>query len=214
MKVTKYGHSCLLVKEGNAHILIDPGKWNKLPDPEHINVLLITHEHPDHFDPEQVQALILKHPQARVITHESVGQKLKELGIVHELIEPGQSVEVEGVSIESHGTEHAPIHGGNSPCRNTGYLIASKLFAPGDAFSEFPEQPIEILALPTGGLWVKFSEALEYATRVKPKVVFPIHDAVYDEWFRSGRLAQLSSEVLNSANIQFIDLPAGSSHDF
>jgi L-ascorbate metabolism protein UlaG (beta-lactamase superfamily) len=61
--------------------------------------------------------------------------------------------------------------------QNTGYLIERKLFFPGDSFTVLSKD-IEILALPVEAPWMKVSEAIEYAEMLKPKVCFPIHDAV------------------------------------
>ena len=49
MKITKFGHSCLLVEEGGARILLDPGKYSILQNNvENVDAIVITHEHQDH----------------------------------------------------------------------------------------------------------------------------------------------------------------------
>lgn len=58
---------------------------------------------------------------------------------------------------------------------NTGYFIDEKLFYPGDAFTD-PGRPIDVLALPVAGPWVKISESVDYALALKPRTVFPVHD--------------------------------------
>lgn len=214
MKITKYGHSCLLVEVQGVRIITDPGKWNPLPDAEEVDAILITHEHPDHCDSAQVKALIAKFPNVRVITHEVVAQKLIEDGVNVEIIEDGGVVDVGGVSVESYGSAHACIYGDVSPCRNTGYLINGELFAPGDALHDFPTSPIRILALPTGGPWMRLSEAIDYAKSVKPEIVFPIHDAIYIEEYRGDLVPRIVGGNLESAGITFFDLAAGETRDF
>ncbi len=153
-------------------------------------------------------------PEAMVITHAAVAAKLAEADIAHVTIEPGAVVDVNGVSVESFGTEHAIVYGSVSPCRNTGYLLAEKLFAPGDALHDIPNKPVEILALPCGGPWMRLSEAIDYAKKLSPKSVFPIHDAIYTEEYRSDLIPRIVGGNLESAGISFTDLAPGGSAEF
>lgn len=43
MKITKFGHCCLLIEEHLLRILTDPGNYNTTPDVENIDIILITH---------------------------------------------------------------------------------------------------------------------------------------------------------------------------
>jgi L-ascorbate metabolism protein UlaG (beta-lactamase superfamily) len=215
MKITKYAHSCLLIEVDEAKILTDLGSWNsEVPEISHLSAILITHEHADHFDIEKLKALIYTNPQAKLITHAAVGAKLQEGGIEYTSIESGERVQVSGVSIESCGTDHAIIYGSTSPCRNTGYLIADKFYIPGDALHDTPSKQIEVLALPTGGPWMKVSEAVDYAKSLKPKVVIPIHDAMYTEEVRSLSIPRWIATPIEGAGIKFVNMENNSSEEF
>lgn len=213
MKITKYGHACILAEINGAHILVDPGMWNPLPNADTIDAILITHEHQDHCDMGQLKALITTHPGVRVITHAAVAKKLEEEGIAPESIEPGATIDVKGVAIESYGTEHAHIYQ-TSPCRNTGYLIGGELFVTGDAIHDIPPKKVRVLALPTGGPWMRLSEAIDYAKAIKPEIMFPVHDAMYIEDYRKMLIPRIVSGYLEADGIAFVDMPAGSSHEF
>ncbi|KND49295.1 MAG: putative b-lactamase [Parcubacteria bacterium C7867-008] len=215
MKITKFPHSCLLIETKARRILIDPGSWNTaLPELTDLNAILITHEHQDHFDLGVMKPILAKNPGVQIITHSAVGQKLDEAEIAYTLIEPGQTIDISGVSIESCGTEHAIIYGSTSPCRNTGYLIDEKLFVPGDAVHDMPAKQVEILALPTGGPWYKTSESIDYAKAVKPNVVFPIHDAMYTNEYKKSSVPRWFVAQLEPAGIRFENLQDGMSQEF
>ncbi len=214
MKVTRLGHSCLLVEEAGVKVMTDPGSWNELPEITGLQAILITHEHPDHCDIEKIKALVATNPDVVVITHAAVGEKLKEANISFQTIEPGEKIDIAGVSIESYGTDHAIIVGTTPPCRNTGYLIGGKLFTPGDALHDVPTKPIEVLALPTGGPWLKIVEAIEYAKLLKPKIAFPIHDAMYIESYRKEGIPRWVGTNLEAAGITFTNLQPGESQGF
>lgn len=214
MKITKFGHSCLLIEEKGVKLLTDIGSWNTTPDVTGLAGILITHEHGDHFDLPMLQELVTKNPDVKVVTHAAVGTKLAEAGIAHTVIAPGERVEVGGIAIESYGTDHAIIYGNTSPCVNTGYLIAEKLFMPGDALHDIPPKPVEVLALPTGGPWMKIAEAIDYAKAVKPKVAFPIHDAMYNQNYLEGGIPRWMHVGLDPVGIEFVNLLAGESKEF
>jgi len=176
MKITKLGHSCLLVEESGVQILFDPGNYtteqNKLSG---LDAIIITQTHADHFDMESVKAIRVHNPMTRIITNSEVAAKLKVEGIDADVVEDGQQTAVNGVSIEAFGKDHAPIHPVVPAIVNTGYMIAGRFYNPGDGYF-VPPEPVEILALPVGGPWVKISEAVDFAEKVKPQVCFPIHD--------------------------------------
>ena len=207
MKITKYGHACLLVEEAGARILIDPGVWNPTPATDDIDAVLITHEHQDHIDMEQVRSILAGSPNASVVTHAGVGKLLEEAGIPYLPVTEEQSVEVKGVVVPSFGHEHAIIYGDQSPCQNTGFLIAGRLFVPGDALHDIPSTKVEILALPTGAPWMKLSEAIDYAKQIAPRTVFPVHDAMYTEEYARGLVPRIIGSNLPGIDVR--DLPAG-----
>ncbi len=81
------------------------------------------------------------------------------------------------VAIEGFGTKHAIIYDKLGDVENTSYLIGGKLYYPGDAFHE-PGKPVEILALPIAGPWMKIAECIDFARAVKPSHAFGVHDAM------------------------------------
>lgn len=212
MTIKKYAHACLLIEKDAAKIVIDPGSWNETPDAAGVSAVLITHEHMDHYDAAQVKAILAASPDAVVVTHAAMEEKLSADGIENAvIIEPGTPIEVNGLAIESFGTEHAAIYK-TSPCRNTGFLIGEELYVPGDALHDVPDKPVRILALPTGGPWMKLAEAIDYAKAVKPSIAFPIHDAMYIEGYQRGLIPNLFASQL--PDVRFVDMPAGNTAEF
>lgn len=214
MKITKYAQSCLLIDVDGVKLLTDIGSYStEVPDVSGLSAVLITHEHQDHLDIEKLQEILARNPEAKVITHAAVGEKLTEAGIAWTPIEAGETITVNGVSIESFGTEHAIIYG-TSPCRNTGFLIAGKLYMPGDALHDVPNKQVEILALPTGGPWHKMSEAIDYAKKLNPRVVFPIHDAMYTDDYKKTSIPRWIGGQLEAVGISFTNLAEGETGEF
>ncbi|MEK7601934.1 MAG: MBL fold metallo-hydrolase [Patescibacteria group bacterium] len=206
MKVTKYGHACVLIEQGTVRILIDPGMWSSVPALTELDVVLITHEHFDHIDIETIETLVEQNPNVVIFTNDQVGKILKEKKLSYTRLQDGDTTEVQGIVVQGIGTKHDIVYGPSSPCENTGYLINNEFFFPGDALSVVPTTQVRVLALPTGGPWMKFSEAIDYAKKLKPALVFPVHDALYTEEVRRGLVPRVIGTHLESAGIVFKDL--------
>src|SRR3989344_7684313 len=104
MKITRFGHSCMLIEEGEARILIDPGVWSHgQNDVKNLDAILITHEHPDHLDSKSIKQIIQNNPAAKIYTNKGVGKVLSENGTAFELLENGQNTKVKNVLVEAFG---------------------------------------------------------------------------------------------------------------
>ncbi len=183
MKVTKFGHSCLYVEEGDARILIDPGSYvfkETTVRPEDIpaaDVILLTHEHADHTDPDALR-VILKKNAASIWTNAGVQVALAKHGIASEVIARGATRTMKGVSVRGIACDHGFISDKYPRVENIGFLVAGRLFDPGDCVTPSEEVHADILALPIAAPWMAVREAVDFALRVKPKVVIPIHDRI------------------------------------
>lgn len=213
MKITKLGHCSLLIQTKGLVILTDPGNFSVAQDTVvGIDVILITHEHTDHFHLVSLQAVLKNNPSARVFTNSSVGQKLAEAGITFTLLEGRSKTEVAGVVIAAFDHRHEEIFDEIGQVQNTGYFIDDRLFYPGDAFCE-PEHAVEILALPVAGPWCRIEAAIRYAFSVAPKKVFPVHDGVLIPE-RSAAFYTVPEKVLAEKGIEFVSLREGEGKDF
>lgn len=193
MKITKFGHACLFIEEGKARILIDPGVFSKGFEDRQADALLITHQHSDHMQVGTVKALLAKNPKLAVYADADTAKMLAETGVAAKVAREGDTFEVVGVKVAVYGQRHAAVYGDVPGITNVGYMVAERFFYPGDAFTN-PGVPVEVLATPAGAPWMKVAEAVDYLRTVKPKLAFPVHDAVLSEagrGFHFGLLEQL-----------------------
>lgn len=178
MKVTKFGHSCMLVEENGVRILFDPGNFSTLQDGvTNLDLLLITHEHVDHCDSQSIKNILKNNPAVKIFTNSGVGAVLAKEGIDYEILEEGGSIVYKDVLVEAFGDKHAIIYNTIPQIQNTGYFINNKFFYPGDNFIN-PGKPVPILALPVAAPWLKISETLDYAQAVCPEKWFAAHDGM------------------------------------
>ncbi len=227
MHITKLGHCCLVVEittplrprseaplvkgDKTVRILTDPGAWStKQNEVKDIDYVFITHEHQDHYHLESIRTIISNNPEVRIVTNKGVGKLLDAEKIPHELLEHGGAKDFSGIRVAGHGEKHAVIYKEFGQVQNTGYFFADRFFYPGDAFYN-PGKPVEILALPVSGPWMKISEAIDYAKAIKPKVAFPVHDGMLKIF---GPFHSVPQKLLADAGIRFEIMNESDSRDF
>ncbi len=178
MRLTKFGHSCLLVEEGGASVLLDPGMLSGgFEELEGLTAVLFTHQHVDHLDQERLHGILDRNPGARVISDEGSAEALGKAGADVEVVHDGDQLQIGGLGVRVVGRDHAVIHPDIPVVPNVGFLVGGRLFHPGDAFT-LPGQPIEVLAVPAGAPWLKISESIDYLREVRPGVAVPVHEKV------------------------------------
>ncbi len=176
MQITKFGHSCLHVVDGDASLLIDPGTLSSgFEQLTGLTAVLITHQHPDHLDIDRLPAVLAANPDARVYADVETADQLAARGIRSIAAQPGDEFDA-GTPVTVHGRDHAVIHRDIPIIRNAGYLIGGRLYHPGDALT-VPELPVEILALPAAAPWMALKEAIDYHRAVGARAAFGIHNA-------------------------------------
>lgn len=184
MKVTWLGHAGIRVEQDDYALVVDPGIFcdeaaltAALADADG---LLITHQHPDHFAQEAIEAALTRKPAIDVWTNRSVASLLMDLpGTVH-TVGDGDAFSAGGIGVQAYGEWHAEIHRDLPRVHNTGFLIGGKVFHPGDALTH-PDAPVELLLTPLHGPWTRTGDLIDFIRDIKPDRVSPIHDALLSD---------------------------------
>jgi L-ascorbate metabolism protein UlaG (beta-lactamase superfamily) len=202
MKITKFGHSCVLVEDHHTRVLFDPGAYSELPDqlPD-LHAAIITHKHADHLSIENLSLLAKASPEMVVICNSEVAQELANLDFKVSVLEEGQTAAVGHLEVAAYGHEHATIHPDIPSIANTGYMINNLVWHPGDSLLP-PPVPVDILLLPIVAPWSKISETIDCVTTIQPKVVIPIHDGFLKF---GGPYYAMIKQVCSDHNIEFFE---------
>ena len=201
MELTHFGHSCLLaefgVEGGGARLLFDPGNFSHgFEGITGLSAILITHQHPDHADPQRLPALVAANPHAALYADP---QTAELLGGNWQPVNVGDHLSVGDLTIRGVGGRHAVIHPEIPVIDNISYLVGddehpARLMHPGDALF-VPGEPVEVLATPAAAPWLKISEAVDYLRAVAPRHAVPIHQGIITSQARPifyGRLTEMT----------------------
>jgi len=205
----------MLIEEKGVRLLTDPGSFtaDKNVSVTGLDAILYTHEHGDHYHLQSLQILLKNNPKAKVLANPSVAALLAKEGIAHDVLQDGDDTEIKGISVSGHGSAHAVIHSSLPPVQNTGFLIGERLWYPGDELTADPGVQPDIMALPVAGPWMKISEAIDYAIKLKPKSTFPVHDMLLND-FGNGVHQRLATSILESHGVRFFAVELDKEYEF
>lgn len=182
MKVTKFPQSCLLIESEEKKILVDPGNlkykdeyfdiWNS------VDVILITHKHPDHCNVEVLEKL---NKDISIYSTKEVADTYTGLNI--NIVKEDDVLKFGNVKVEVvyavHGYQPL-LRGDKEIHENIGYIIddgENRLYTTSDTICFKNDYKADILCVPVTGHGVTMSafEAALYAKEVGAVLTIPIH---------------------------------------
>jgi L-ascorbate metabolism protein UlaG (beta-lactamase superfamily) len=177
------GHSGFRLEAAGATIYIDP---YRVDDGPKADLILITHDHYDHFSPLAIERL--SHDRTWVVAPAGVAERLG--GRVMS-IAPGEALgdDVAGVAevaaVAAYNTSKRDPSGNAFHPRDAGWVGydltvgGERLYHSGDT-DVIPEMDavagVDVALLPVSGVYVMTAaEAAEAARRIQPRVAVPMH---------------------------------------
>ncbi|MDT4974740.1 MAG: hypothetical protein QOG98_498 [Pseudonocardiales bacterium] len=197
MQLTKFTHSCVRLDDGDRSLVLDPGSFSEVETAlDGVVAVLITHEHPDHLDPERLRKAAQQNPRLRIWAPAGVAATLGDLGEQVVAVTPGESFDAAGFAIKTFGGQHALIHPTVPIVANLGYLIDDTVYHPGDSFI-VPPVPINTLLAPLHAPWSKTAEVIDFVVAVRAPRVHQIHDGLLNDMglgFVEGHVARIGAQ--------------------
>jgi L-ascorbate metabolism protein UlaG (beta-lactamase superfamily) len=137
--------------------------------------VVITHEHPDHWTPEQLDRILAMSPDAKIYGPQGVAIAASAYPVI--VVTDGDEITAGAFDLKFFGSRHAVIHSSIPVIDNIGVMVDDTLFYPGDSFT-IPPVAVDTLAVPAGAPWLKIAEVIDYVAAVKPRRSFPVHEMV------------------------------------
>lgn len=182
LEITFIGHASLMFRYNGKIIDVDPVNretdYSKMPNAD---LILVTHEHADHFDPKAIQELTKS--DTRVVLTKVCAQTLPGKTVMGN----GDVKTIEGIKIEAvpaYNIVHKRPNGQpyHPKGRGNGYVLTfgnKRVYVAGDT-ENIPEMKnlgkIDIAFLPMNLPYTMTPEMVADAARmIKPKILYPYH---------------------------------------
>lgn len=164
--------------EAEKIIYFDPFKITSAANDA--DVIFITHDHHDHFSPEDIQRV--QKPNTVFVAPKSMENALKKAGYSDlTLLSPGEKTTVQDIPVEAIPAYNIvkPFHTKKSGW--LGYIVTvegQRVYVAGDtdATPEAKAVSCDIAVIPIGGTFtMNHRKAAEYINELRPKTVIPTH---------------------------------------
>ena len=180
--ITCIKHASMEINYNGVEIQVDPvGMWLK-PETDYAtfpkaNIILITHEHKDHFDREAIHQI--RTPATSIYVNQAVFGHFKN-GLVMrngDKVQYSDDISIEAVPAYNTTPDHAQFH---PKGRDNGYTLDGlRIYIAGDT-EDIPEmanlKDIDIAFLPCNQPYtMTIDQCVKAAKTIKPKVLFPYH---------------------------------------
>jgi len=176
------GHDGFRINFGKTVVYLDPYKIGN--QTEKADYILITHEHRDHFSPEDIAKIVKKETvllSCKAVTDLYSGEK--------KILAAGEILKLGGISVEAVPAYNTNKKFHTKESGKLGYILAfegTRIYHAGDTdfIPEMKEMgtvrkgqsPINIALLPVSGVYVMTAdEAVEAAKALKPVFALPMH---------------------------------------
>jgi L-ascorbate metabolism protein UlaG (beta-lactamase superfamily) len=174
------GHAGFRLKIAGKVVYVDPYRSGGGPQAD---LILITHDHFDHFSPDDLRVVINK--ETTLVAPATVTEKVAVRALS---IAPGETIELAGLdvtAVAAYNTNKADSDGKPFHPRAAGwvgYIIRAAgrtIYHSGDT-DVIPELDqaagVDVALLPVSGTYVMTAlEAVEAARRIAPKLAIPMH---------------------------------------
>jgi L-ascorbate metabolism protein UlaG (beta-lactamase superfamily) len=183
VKITWLGHDSFRLSNGKT-VYIDP---YQLKTSDKADVLLISHEHFDHLNLDDIKKVATSNTS--VVTSPQCSDELKKVKVKEVVVlKPGEKVKVQGINIEAVAAYNTnkinpgtgkPFHPKED--NKLGFVVTLnnvRIYHAGDtdAIPEMSKVKTDIALLPVSGTYVMTADEAAQATKmIKPQIAIPMH---------------------------------------
>lgn len=202
MKITFLGQAGLLFETDACKVMIDPYlsnsvirvnplNWRRVPVDESFfdirpDILIFTHDHLDHFDPDTVSILLERHKNITVLAPTSVWNKVRQMapGNNYVLFDPHTRWTEKGIRFEAVKAQHSDAYAIGlilSDGEKKYYITGDTLYST-EVLSQLPDV-LDVVFLPVNGKGnnMNMEDGADFFRATGAKTAVPMHTGLFDE---------------------------------
>ena len=202
MKITYLGQAGLLFENENTKIMIDPYLSNsvekinplnfrRVPVDETIfeikpNIMVFTHNHLDHYDPETVLHFITIDTDITVLAPTSVWNEVRKIGGFNNYVQFNRHTtwtekDIKFTAVKAEHSDDKSIGVIVDDAEKKYYVTGDTLYNE-DIFADIPGD-IYAVFLPVNGVGnnMNMTDAEFFCQKINPKFAVPVHCGMFDE---------------------------------
>ena len=201
MKIIWLGQAGLWFDTGKTKVMIDPylsdsvkainpANWRRVPVDESLfglkpDVMVFTHNHLDHYDPETVKHFIGADTGVTILSPSSVWGDVRKFGGNNNyvLFDRHTLWTQDDISFYAVKAQHSDAHaiGVVLKCEGKTYYVSGDTLYSTEIFPDLPET-IDVAFIPINGLGnnMNMTDAAAFAKKIGAKTVVPVHVGLFD----------------------------------
>ena len=175
-----FTQNSIRIRSETGTIYIDP--FHMKEEPKDADLILITHDHYDHFSPEDI-GKVSRSDTVLVVPEKMAGKAREATGMVGsiETVKPGEHREISGLLLETIPAYNLlkPFHPKSAGW--VGYILClegKRIYIAGDtdATKEAKAVRCDVALVPVGGTYtMDAKKAAELINEIRPTVAIPVH---------------------------------------
>ena len=207
MKITWLGQAGLLFENENCKIMIDPYlsdsvkeinplNYRRVPVKESLfdikpEIMIFTHNHLDHYDPETVEKFITLNSAVTVLSPSSVWGEVRKIGGNNNFVQFNRRTvwnekKITFTAVKAEHSDRDAIGVIIDDGEKKYYVTGDTLYNT-EIFKDLPEA-IDVVFLPVNGVGnnMNIVDAKSFAKEIKAKKAVPLHFGMFDEIVPEG----------------------------
>lgn len=185
MQCFRLSHAGAVLELDGASLFVDPGSFSSgaelstaIEAAAPIAGIVITHEHADHWIPENVAALRSAAPDVPVFTTQATADALAAAGIHNVLVvREGDTHQAGPFALEFYGRRHEVLHASIPVIDNVGVRVNGTFAYGGDDLTR-PPFIADVLGVPIGSPWSNIAQVMDFVLTAAPRRAYLTHDGM------------------------------------